>query len=214
MEQFFDLTDEHELSPSKGKPGKLRDPSKVHTIVLHQTAVRFGASSRNIAKHGRQRAIHMRFYDVACHTASLRNGDVLYVNGLREYVWHGNVANRYSVGLEVEGHYEGRVGAGLRKGKTPDVLDAQTIDGARRALRFTYEEGLRLGMPLKWIQPHRNYSPSRRNDPGEGLWREVALWGVCELGLQVDYDVARNDGRPVPTEWDEAALFDWRGRKL
>ena len=99
--QFFDITDEHSLK--KGRAG-LRDPSRITTVVMHQTAVMFGTTKRNRAKYGPQEALHRRFYNVACHTAALQNGDVLYVNKLRAYVWHGNVANRFSVGLEIEGH--------------------------------------------------------------------------------------------------------------
>jgi len=69
-------------------------------------------------------------------------------------------------------------------------------------------------MPITKIQAHRNYSGSRRNDPGESIWKAVALWAVPVLGLCVDHDVARNGGRPIPQEWDPAGLYDWLGDRL
>lgn len=96
--EFFDITGEHALTKGRKAP---RDHSTVDTILLHQTAVKFGTTRRNREKYGERKALHRRFYNVACHVAALRNGDVLYVNRLPRYVWQGNVANRFSIGIEI-----------------------------------------------------------------------------------------------------------------
>jgi hypothetical protein len=162
---FFDVTGEHPLLKGRKLP---RAPETVHTIVLHQTAITFGTTARQNARYGsKQAARRARFYDVACHVAALTSGEVLYVNRLPAYVWHANVANRFSIGIEVEGLYagvEGRSGT-IWRGKKPTRLTDQTIDAGRRAVRFAFEEGLRLGMPLRWIMPHRCYSGTRMADP-------------------------------------------------
>ncbi|MEM6996536.1 MAG: N-acetylmuramoyl-L-alanine amidase [Myxococcota bacterium] len=211
--KFADVTGKHPLL--KGRR-KARDPETVHTIVLHQTAIKFGTTARNRKRLGARGALHERFHNVGCHVAALTNGDVLYVNRLPAYVWHAHVANRFSVGIEIEGLYAGIAGKAntVWRGKKPTKLTDTTIDAARRAVRFTYEEGLRLGMPLTWIQPHRAFSKSRRSDPGEELWREVGVWACDELGLRVNYDLRRNGGLPVPREWDDKAVFDYRGRAV
>ena len=212
--QFFDVTGEHALLKGRKQP---RDPQTVHTIVLHQTAITFGTTKRQRDKYGsKEAARRARFYNVACHVAALTTGGVLYVNRLPAYVWHANVANSFSVGIEVEGLYAGVEGrtSTIWKGGQPTARTDLTIDAARRAVRFTLEEGLRLGMPLRWIMPHRCYSKGRMADPGEMLWKEVAQWAMANLGLRTRYEVALNGGKQIPIEWDDHALCDYRGKKL
>ena len=211
--RVVDITGAHPLLKGRQRP---RRPDDVTTIVLHQAGVAFGTTKRNRDRYGEAVALRRRFYNVACHVAALRNGETLYVNGLLRYVWQGNVSNRFGVGLEVDGHYLGveDMPHTISGDKDADVLDERTIEAARRGVRFIVEEGARIGCRITHIQPHRNYSRSRRNDCGEALWRNVALWAVRELGLKVDYEVALNEGRPVPDVWDPDALYDWRGRKL
>ncbi len=211
---FFDVTGDHALLKGRKTP---RNPESVHTIVLHQTAITFGATKKLIERYGsKEAARRTRFHNVACHVAALTTGEVLYVNRLPAYVWHANVANRFSVGIEVEGLYAGVEGRAstIWRGRAPTKRSEATIDAARRAVQFTLEEGLRLGMPLRWIMPHRCYAKGRRADPGEMLWKEVALWAVDNLGLRARYDVAQNGGRPIPLEWDPSALYDYAGKPL
>jgi hypothetical protein len=96
--------------------------------------------------------------------------------------------------------------------KTPTKLTETTIDAGRRAVRFAFEEGLRLGMPLRWIMPHRCYSRSRISDPGEELWRAIAIWAMANLGLRARYDVALHGGRKIPYEWDPNGTVDYQGK--
>jgi hypothetical protein len=209
---FYDITGDHALI--KGRSGP-RNPATIDTIVLHQTAVTFGTTKGQRKRFGSEEAARRaRFHNVACHVAALTSGEVLYVNRLPAYVYHANVANRFSIGIEVEGLYagvSGRDNTVWGKNK-PTKLTDTTIDAGRRAVRFAYDEGIRLGMPLQWIMPHRCYSNSRMSDPGEQLWREIALWAMADLGLKARYDVALNGGRHIPYEWDPNGAYDYRGR--
>jgi len=218
--EVFDLTQEHELDTRKARRWP-RKPEQITTIVLHQTGIEFGVGRRALETYGRRVGLHRRFYKVACHAAALRNGDVLLVNPWQRYVLHGHSSNRFSIGIEIEGLYPGlEHDPGTVSGKRePSTLTKRTIGAARKAVQISVERCRELGCPITKIAAHRQYHGSRISDPGQGIWREVGLWAVETLDLEVDYDYARNNrktprksGRQIPREWDPAGKVDYRGR--
>jgi hypothetical protein len=219
--EIFDLTTQHELNERKARRAP-RALDKITTIVLHQTGIKFGVTRSSREKYGERVALHRRFYDVACHVAALMNGDVLYVNPWDRYVLHGNSSNRFSIGLEIEGLYAGVVGDDKTvSGGTPNVLTARTIAAARKAVQFSVEQGRKLGCPITNIAAHRNFHGSRISDPGQEIWREVALWAVEALDLRIDYELEykskkdpRMNGRKIPRPWDPSAKVDYRNKPL
>lgn len=219
--EVFDLRDEHEFNEKKckRKPRKLED---ITTIVLHQTGVKFGVGKKALEKFGPRKALHRRFYDVACHVAALTNGDVLLVNPWERYALHGHGSNRFSIGIEIEGLYPGvEDNPKTVSGSNPTELTLRTIGAARKAVQISVEECRKLGCPITKIAAHRQFHGSRISDPGQGLWREVALWAVENLDLSIDYDLAkenkkepRKGGRKIPRVWDPNGKVDYRGRPL
>lgn len=219
--EVFDYRNDHELNEKKCKRNP-RDLGKVDSIMLHQTGVVFGVGKRAMAKYGRRNALHRRFWNVACHAAALMNGDVLLIHPCDRYVYHGHRGNRSSIGIEIEGLYAGIAGNPKTVSGTQAVnLDLRTIAAARKAVQVCVEQGRAAGCPITKIVAHRQYHGSRISDPGEEIWREVALWAVETLGLSADYDLAsenkkdsRKSGRKIPREWDPAGPVDYRGRPL
>lgn len=207
--RFFDLRSEREAKPPKirvvgGKP-VLRRVAAIDSICLHQTAVAFGASSAQIKAAGGDRdlALARRGLDVACHAIAFE-GCYAAVAPLAWHVNHGNGWNARSLGLEVDGLY-----AGLQSdpktiwgGKPPTALTPHRIESARAALRWLVEAGRAAGMPIKRIVAHRQSSATRRSDPGQELWRELALWAADELDVETAPADVLGDGRPVPSSWD------------
>lgn len=183
----------------------VRDPATVSGIMLHQTGVWYSVSSQQVSAAGgdRHAALHTRGLNVACHTiafdgkgANLQCGHGVATAPLAWYCYQANTANAESVGLEVEGVYPGLESPGC-------VMPSQrVIDAARAAVRYMVETGRAAGMPLRYIWAHRQSSANRRGDPGEALWREVALdYAVAELGLETQPSRTWGDGRPIPVEW-------------
>jgi hypothetical protein len=187
-----------------------RDPRAIDGIVLHQTACTFGPSDDENRRH-------RRAFGVAGHATAFRDGTVVIANPLQWLVWHGNGFNDRALGLEVEGRYAGLAddpGTAPREdlettwGGEPDEVTARVIATARRALLELVERGRAAGMPIRYLWAHRQSNGQRRSDPGEALWRAVAIeYGQRELGLELQPALAlpsrsSGPGRPIPRAWD------------
>ncbi len=176
----------------------MRKPETIDAVVLHQTSVTFGASRQAIlaAKGDRDLARHRRALGVHAHVTAFCDGTVVPAYPLRAYVWHGNGSNARSIGLEVEGAYNGAPG-----GKN-DEPDATTIAAAREALTWIVSEAAKEGIVIRHVLAHRQYSRTRRADPGWMLWRDVGVWAESALGLTSLPTLTDRDGYPIPESWD------------
>jgi hypothetical protein len=193
-----DLTRDHALT--KGRPGP-RSAASIRGIVLHQTACRLGGRPQ-------------RWWNVACHLGIGAGGEIFYVNHWSAYVWHANAANAFTLGIEIDGRYEGVEGRRktLWGGGDPDVLDARRIRAARDGVRWLVETARAAGCPLTHVYAHRQFSASRRSDPGSAIWREVGTWAQQALGLVAAPSYTSGDGMPLPREWDPAGVVDYYGK--
>lgn len=186
-----------------------RNPSQVNGIVLHQTAINYVATEEMLeeSQWDEQLALARRVKRVACHALSF-DGFFVKTYPLAWYVSHANYLNKTTLGLEVEGRYEGILGdpSTLWKGK-PTKFTKGRLEAACAALSYLVEEGRNQGMPIRYIYAHRQAKSNRRSDPGEELWRKVALeHGFLKLGLESRMFYSMGDGRPIPTEWDKRAI--------
>ena len=184
-------------------PTVMRDPATVDGIVLHQAAVQWGArpEHRREAEGDERLAIALRVVeDVPAHAVAMQSGDVILRSPLAAYLYHANGLNGRSLGVEVEGLYDGVEVVGAHPPPTP-----RTITAARRAVVELVLRGRELGMPIRYIWAHRQSSPARRADPGSVIWREVGLWAVDALDLETqprETWVSRGrPGRPIPEAW-------------
>lgn len=196
-----DVRGEHELTKGRSRP---RSPGQITGIVLHQTATHLGERAH-------------RWHHVACHLGVTRKGQVIVVNDLRAYVWHAHGGNKFGIGIEIDGRYEGVAGKpktlwGHSRGITPDPLDGAQIDAARSAVRWAVDAARALGCPLHSIWAHRQFSDQRTSDPGSAIWQEVGLWAQRELGLKAHVDKTLGTGRPIPVEWDPSSTHRYSRR--
>jgi hypothetical protein len=195
----YELDDEKLV---KGKP-VLRDVSKIDTLCLHQTACTFGVTASMIKAAGgdAQLAQFMRAKRVHCHVTAFDEGAFVAAYPLRTYVYHGNGANDESIGLEIEGLFNGKPGGtpGYPRSEPSELV----IEAAKAACTWIVEQAKLEGITLKYVVAHRQYADSRAGDPGWALWQRVAV-EHCEkvLGLQVRLELTDRDGRPIPGVWD------------
>lgn len=230
-------------APTNKEPARIRPANTVTTLCLHQMAVAFGVSKSRVRywrgqiaeasalvrdlyqfaalgveqseeaanAFARRIALHERMCKISYHYAALLNGDRLKINAADLYTYHGNGANKRSIGLAVEGLFPGL--EEKRAAKHND-LDDFLIETIRGLVRLAIMDAEAAGMPITQITAHRVYSGNRVADPGELIWEEVALWAIREFGLTVDYELQVGSGRPIPFEWDESALYDYRGKRI
>lgn len=190
-----------------------RDIQDIDTIVLHQTAVpHYGVTRAQVERAGgdEDRAQRWRALEIACHAMAYGEGWVCLAHRIRSYVHHGHRLNGRSLGLEVEGLYPGLAGGDVWGGATPTELTELTVAAARQAVLALVRDVRALGGEIRYIAAHRQSSADRRADPGEELWRRVAVeYATPELGLRRHPDWTIGDGLPLPAAWDPLASADY-----
>ena len=192
---YLPLVGEHPLP--KPQLAKQRSWSQITAIVLHQTACQLGEDPK-------------RWFGVPVHVGVTRQGQVLYLN---EFTWnlpHANGFNSRSVGIEIDGTYEGIEGdistwwpsPGY---KSPMKPTQELLASAREAVRWICSMTAKNGGKITHILSHRQSSADRASDPGSRIWQEVGLWAQRELGLSDGGDsFTVGEGRPIPRQWDSS----------
>ena len=200
--------DAHPLKKGRGTR-KLKD---ITGITLHQTACVLGEK-------------HHRWYNVACHIAITRDGQIIFNNDFIKKVWHGNGFNTKTIGFEIDGHFAGLESLNEETGEwEPDLktywrpksrpermpvsITPEQVEACKEAIRWCHRVIKGAGGDLKYLVAHRQSIPSRTGDPGEKSWKLVALPMLEELGMSDggdDYyilDSKKRAGKPIPEQWD------------
>lgn len=179
---------------------------QVKGITLHQTACDMGE-------------LLERYDTIGAHFAVLRSSRVLRMCDETRVVWHGQGWNQQCVGIEINGLYAGREddpttapneairttwdNPATARREQPMAIVPEQMAATRSLIRWIAWNVARHGGEVKVLCAHRQSSAARPNDPGEGIWRVVALPLHAELGL-TDGGVgfAIDDGQPIPECWD------------
>jgi len=201
---FVDIRDTHS---GKKRPRRRKKGWKdVKGITLHQTATELGNKPS-------------RYRNVACHIAIPPDGSVVHVNPLEWVVWHGNSFNSKDVGFEIDGHFAGvetlneETGEWVPNLKTywkpaskPNRKPLSVTDGQVKAtlaaIEWVIEEVARHGGKVEYIHAHRQSSTMRTSDPGEKVWKLVALEAQKRWGLQDGGQTFKLGGTTIPEEWN------------
>lgn len=189
----------------------VRDPKSIVGICLHQTACVFGPLDKPEVRY--RRALR-----VPAHVVAFRDGVYAQSAPLLWYLYHGNDFNDRTLGLECEGHYPGllddpttprREDEETTWGDNATPLTPEALATFRMALTHLVVQGRALGCPIEVIWAHRQSSSSRRSDPGQELWSEVAEWGCRELGLRAQYADRFRDGYRIPRAWAPGGVGEY-----
>jgi len=200
--------------PTPGSPSFVTDLTGLHTptacyderrplkavtaIVLHQTAP---GEARSMGEDPD------RWFDLQAHVSITRAGTIFWVNKFNVIMFAANWFNRFSVSLEIDGHFEGVLGDDRtlwRKAPRPPAkLTPRILESSRRAVEWICDEVGAHGGQVTDILAHRQTKDSREADPGEAIWKGVGLWAQKELGLKNDVNYTRGSGKPIPKQWDE-----------
>lgn len=179
---------------------------QLDTIVLHQTA---GSTERN--KPILNTEVHL-FID--------RKGTAYWQYDFELYLATShNFNSRPSIGIEIEGHMAGVIGAGPKRGlknfthwvpegyyndpktSTPEQMTPEQIEAAHQAIRFAckYMQDT-YATRIKFLGTHRQTYNVKQSDPGQDVMDKVATPMRTELGLDLFPGTLR-DGNPNPEIW-------------
>lgn len=170
-----------------GYPTRRRLLSRVTGICLHQTGCHMGERPA-------------RYDGMGAHVGVTRQGRVIWLHDFNRRVIAANGWNDGTVSVEIDGLYAGVEGG--------PVWDNPATAVREQAMTLTPEAVLAAQQVVRWIVAsvpsvrvivaHRQASASRRSDPGEAIWKSVALTS----GLETANETTLGDGRPIPMEWD------------
>jgi N-acetyl-anhydromuramyl-L-alanine amidase AmpD len=171
--------------------------SHITGICLHQTACDMGERVE-------------RYDTLGAHFGVLRSGRVLYVHDIQNLIWHGNAWNNGTVGIEINGLFEGVLGDPKTVWDDPTTkvheigqrVTPDQIVATKQLVRWICSEVAKNGGEIRVLVAHRQSSKDRRDDPGSEVWQTVALPLHSELGLTdggVGFVVG---GLPIPEAWD------------
>lgn len=227
---FVDTRNAH---PAR-KRGKRRSWESIEGITLHQTACRFlrqdETDPQKIAK------VVARVSKIGVHHVVLRNGMSVWSNPYDHRMPQAQrYFNRTDVGIEIDGYYAGVQGdlstfwkPKSKPNRKPLPLSPKQVDATLETVAYIIDTVHKHGGEIKYIHAHRQTSGTRVADPGELLWKAVAVPVMQEYGLSYGgpafYVPAKKDavepgvytssyataGRPIPREWDDSATHGYR----
>jgi hypothetical protein len=174
-------------------------------IILHQTACDMG---ENVP----------RYDTMGAHFGVLRSGNLIRLCDENREVFHAQRWNKQCVGIEFNGRFAGReddpttipneaLASTWNDPTTPfrelpmQPTPQQLVRG-RQLIRWICWNVKKHGGEIKVLGTHRQASMSRRNDPGECIWKPIGPVLHAELGLHdggVGFVVG---GLPIPECWD------------
>lgn len=169
---------------------RIRSWKSITGIVIHQT----GCDMRNTPD---------RFEKLDAHFAVLKGHEtpIVQVQEITAYMYHANEFNRFTVGIEINGHWPGRKRTYNPDKHTADGPDEQQIEDTKKLITWICAEVAAHGGKVTHVYVHRQSNNNRISDPGEVCWKALGPW-CAERGLE---DGGPNftigDGNPIPTDW-------------
>lgn len=177
-------------------------------FTLHQTACDMGERAE-------------RYDTIGSHWSITRAGVIHWHCDNNRVVYHGQGWNNRCTSVEVNGRYAGREDdpstardealdttwndPSTPQREQPMQVTAASMVSLRMLGRFIAYDIMSHGGTLKVLCAHRQSSTSRRNDPGEGIWKQGAAPIISELGLSYGGIGFTIGGFPIPECWDKNA---------
>lgn len=202
-EMFVDIRDDH---PRPRLYSARRSPRKGITgVTLHQTGCEMPRNPLNWRR-------------LNAHIGLTQEGQIVIVNDPRDFIWHAQKLSYHTIGIEIEGNYPGLMddpktlwkGGGGPHRLNPEMLTA--LDHLRDYLITWFATE---NQEWKYIHAHRQSAHSRIADPGEEIWKAVAIpWMEATGATDGGPGFYVGKGRPVPQQWSgDANAGDYRWTK-
>lgn len=174
---------------------KQRRKKTITGITLHQTGCRMSKNP-------------MHWLRCNAHFGITQGGKAIYLNDIKDFIWHAQGLSRTTIGIEIEGNYPGIMGDEStlwEGGGGPHMLNAYMYTALTNI--YIYILDLLKQRPLT-VYAHRQSYKSRIADPGDEIWRaEKSIrvsFGLLE-SIKRDENWFCGSGRAIPKAWSETA---------
>lgn len=195
-------------TPVKKWHGKMRsytsgDRNQLRGVMLHQTGCWMPEDPGVWAK-------------INAHYGVTRAGKIILMFNPLMLIWHGNGLTRPTIGIEIAGLFrgiEGRSNTHWPPDAKPHEFTSDQAKACNVLFEIIKEDFETNGGKWEVVYAHRQSSNMRMSDPGEAVWKQIAMpWmeklgatcgGILPLGSRTpgtDYCVG--NGMPIPKEWD------------
>jgi hypothetical protein len=104
------------------------------------------------------------------------------------------------IGIEIEGKFPGQIED--RDLSEHIILSARQAEVARQLCACIIAEVHRQGGQIKYIAGHRSSYAGKPNDPGEEVWKQIAI--PVQQQFQLLESPTIGGGNPIPQEWNPA----------
>lgn len=186
-----------EPSSVPGWKGGVRSWDEIEGVLLHQSS---GPS------------IYIETWRrLNTHIAVQRDGRILLLQPFERVIWHGHGLSSKTIGLEIEGNFlgdEGNPDTWYKKFEGPHNLTPEQKKSLEILFEILSREFYENGKALTRIYAHRQSCVDRQADPGQEIWREVAIPWALALGIYDGQEYhggplhATGSGLPIPRNWD------------
>lgn len=145
---------------------------------------------------------------INAHVGITRAGVLILMFPFEMLIWHGNGLTRPTIGVEIAGLFRG-VESDPRsywpREATTHEFNAEQERACEALYYIVAHEFEKHGGKWAFVYAHRQSSDMRMSDPGESVWKKIALdWKARAGGALRDggptYKV--DSGKPVPSDWD------------
>lgn len=138
------------------------------------------------------------------HIGITRKGQIIIINALDDFIWHAQGLSRYTVGIEIEGNFEGITGQSWthwKPGGGPHHLNDEQ-KSALVALEKYLDNWFRLsGITWTNIHAHRQSSKHRVSDPGQEIWSFIREFWNWDNKTDGGPDFQIGSGKALPMAW-------------
>lgn len=171
----------------------LRAWESIVGVVLHQTGCAMPSNP-------------IGWQNVNAHYGITQEGIPILINRPEDMIWHAQGLSKLSIGIEIEGNFEGVEGLAKTlwaKGGGPHFLTDLMIKAAGIIFDNVMDRFTSNGQKWRSVWAHRQSAKSRRGDPGSEIWQKIAKPWIFSLNCS-KYEPRTwvGAGRPIPTVWD------------
>lgn len=176
--------------------------NRIRGVMLHQTGCWMSEKDAT-------------WNSIAAHCGITRKGKVVLMFPFEMLIWHGHDLSRQTVGIEIAGLFKGvenSTNTWWPREHTPHRLTDDQVKAANVLLTTIKEEFEAKNGTFDYIYAHRQSDDMRMSDPGEAVWKKVALPWMEKLGATAgEPGYTTGDGFPICKEWDSSAAKGfWR----